>query len=112
MTADVELLPLPEALFETGSRRDLFNVAQMEGYARAVAEHNVSRERDRAERLAVALRMMVENADDLVAYRHDEDDIGDRPCCQVASYEPHADHCPTHIARAALRDHDQEGGNP
>src|SRR5690554_5940682 len=39
MTADIELLPLPEALFETRSLRDLFNVAQMQGYARANVAH-------------------------------------------------------------------------
>lgn len=64
---DIEMLPLPEALFETGSRRDLFNVAQMDGYAFNVAVHNV-KERD-AE--IEALRAEVERLRLLAGNQHE-----------------------------------------
>lgn len=49
---DIELLPLPER----GSRKSGYMRADMQTYARAVAEHNVSRERVRSQRLAETLR--------------------------------------------------------
>lgn len=62
----------------------------------------------RAERLAGALRGLLGSVDDLTSYMAADDEIGYRPCCNVLSYNPHADDCATARAYAALEQEPQE----
>lgn len=90
---DIEMLPLPEHT-EAGEftfDAHVFEHTDMVNYARAVAEHNVNRERERAERLAEALLEL---------------------CNVIDGHEVHvAVEGKAAHARAALRDHDQEEGS-
>ena len=133
MTANIELLPLPEAvdvIFSpdgNGAALDVFTAEQVQDYARANVAHatdakdaeikTLRAERDsfqrvgiaahdRAERLAEALRPLAE-----LDLRPDGFDK--RPDDQTIYARDRTAITVGHVrrARAALRDHDQEVGN-
>lgn len=97
MTSNVELLPLYAEL-QGHPKLEI-----IKHYARAVAEHNVSRERDRAERLAEAGRRVT------AAFRA----LGETTAwTRAAEQARHECEAAMLALDDALRDHDQEGGNP
>lgn len=102
---DIEMLPLPawtgryKVPTEPMSGEDEMLDDLLRRYARAVAEHNVNRERERAERLAEALRELLALPIAEEELRHLDKGIG--TATRNAAWLR---------ARAALRDHDQEEG--
>ena len=78
--------------------------AECNDLARQLNESNERNGRLKAQRIALleALKKAEENGCATV-YSNEDDECGDRGCCGVTSFKPHADDCWVTTARAAIR---------